>query len=200
MENQYEWVQEPAARKDEYDRLAAVILGVEVIPLHTPQSLKNIGGLRDDIDQELTAAVCKLCPGMTADRWAGLSLGERLPWLREAASRSKRRGRPPKNEKCGETLVRAALVKHHDYEFDGRSPSVSNPSPVDTLSVLAKLAGVDKSTVSRILQKRCGGFKQYKACCNRDKLAGILMLWSGDTLQRQPSLRPEESGEGEDDE
>jgi hypothetical protein len=108
-------------------------------------------------------------------------------------------GRPRNDEGSKESLVQAALVKHHGYESDG---SIENYSPVK-VDELAKLAGgeagvVSRATVSRFMTKHFGknragaGYKQYVATCQRRGLGEILSRLEGEEPARFVPLREDD--------
>jgi hypothetical protein len=80
-----------------YEALAARLLEVEDFPLLLPPlSFKNIRGLSDEDDQHLSAKVCGLTSGMTAEKWGTLSEEQRIPWLQEAVTHMQATGPSPK--------------------------------------------------------------------------------------------------------
>lgn len=187
----------PLALSPQYDALVARIivhLAGDVLPSCTGQfDLERV-------DQRVAIAVCK-ATGMTPERWDKLDVFSREPWLEEtltkleaepnppaatpvltvnAASPSRQRkrgGRPNAMEKGKDTLVLAALLRHHGY-YNG---TVSNYAPASVRD-LAKASDGRFSTaaVTRFLQRKKVTHDQYAARCHNDAIGVTLKIWLGE--------------------
>jgi hypothetical protein len=104
-------------------------------------------------------------------------------------NKGRRPGKPKKGETPADTLIIAALVKHHRYEPGGR---VGNwmPATGKALSEMTKLGdqdGVSTNAISKFwrAEKRFGerGKNGYDAACRQKKIGRLLAAWQGDALE-----------------
>ncbi|QDT39233.1 hypothetical protein [Stratiformator vulcanicus] len=97
---------------------------------------------------------------------------------------TKRRGRPSKGESDKETLIIAALSRHHGYD----NGSLLNDEPIAVKS-FADLPQNDFSaaSLSRFFEKHFSGYKGYKAQCVNGKLAMTLSLLNRELPSRLAS-------------
>ncbi len=114
-----------------------------------------------------------------------------------AGNRKKRKPGPrPKEESNNDSLVIAALKRHHKFESGG---SVINYDPA-TNRGLAKLGGFSENALSRFLDHKLqGGHRGYKAACSKETVGMLLSQWSGEAPSYLPDLTNAEYSRGSAD-
>lgn len=94
-----------------------------------------------------------------------------------AAPPKKQTGRPRKNEKGSDTLIKDAIAFHHDYDsYEGEL--VGNPEPASGQR-LAELSGVKEGTVSKFMKKEFGSHDEYRSVCHIG-IGARIARWRGD--------------------